>query len=121
MNRNAIFFGYREQGFFGCHHMNFLRVGHNQNLPNIDAVRLKLIEFLQFPNTEVKFFCNAVQRVLGLNRVTSSQRTRESERQNNCEKFGFHASQFTRFLDTRSSKSQPRVRMTLQILDKLKP
>lgn len=65
--------------------MNFLRVGHNQNLPNIDTVARQLIEFLQFANTEVKFFGNAVQRILGLNRVTSSQRTRETEQQDNCE------------------------------------
>lgn len=71
--------------------MNFLRVGNYQNLPNTDIVTRQLIEFLQLGNTRVKFFRNAVQRVLGLNRVTSSQRTRANERQDNCEPQYSHA------------------------------
>ncbi len=76
--------------------MHFLRIGHNQNLPNVDTVARHLIEFLQFSDTEVKFFGNAVQRVFRLNRVTSSQCTRETECQDNCNKSNFHAVQFTR-------------------------
>lgn len=56
--------------------MHFLRIGNDQHLPNTDIVARQLIEFLQFAHAEVELFRNAVQRILGLDGIIPSQRTR---------------------------------------------